>query len=112
MPNFWTNTYGLGGDPYATLRLTAQGSRMGIPLSGAGVEMQEIKLLNKFEAGQTGESRRFCGQNTKKRAERSTLQKTRRAGGSEVLRRSSRRKRNGGRKCEAATSPNPVKTSR
>ena len=49
MPNFWTNTYGLGGDPYASLRLTAQGSRLGIPLSGAGIEMQEIKLLNEFE---------------------------------------------------------------
>ena len=67
MPNFWTNTYGLGGDPYATLRLTAQGSRMGIPLSGAGVEMQEIKLLNKFEAlGKQEKAADFAAELTKK----------------------------------------------
>ena len=69
MPNFWTNTYGLGGDPYASLRLTAQGSRLGIPLSGAGIEMQEIKLLNEFETlGKQEKGNRFCGRTRKKNA--------------------------------------------
>ena len=47
--DFWTNTYAVRGDPYAYLRLTAQGSRMEIPLSGGAIELQEIKTLNQFE---------------------------------------------------------------
>ena len=63
MPNFWTSSYGLKGDPYAELRLTATGSRLGIPLSGGAIELQEIKMLNKLEAfGKQDEAINFAGE--------------------------------------------------
>ena len=63
MPNFWTSSYGLKGDPYAELRLTTTGSRLGIPLSGGKIELQEIKMLNKLEAfGKQDEAINFAGE--------------------------------------------------
>ena len=43
----WFNSYGIGGDPYAALRLTA--GRLEIPLTGGRWELQELKILNTFE---------------------------------------------------------------
>ena len=43
----WLNSYGMGGDPYAFLRLTA--GQLEIPLTGGRIELQELKILNQFE---------------------------------------------------------------
>ena len=42
MPNFWTSTYGIGGDPYSTLKLTA-GGEFNIPLSAGNVRFSPEK---------------------------------------------------------------------
>jgi len=62
--SFWTSSYGIAGDAYGTLRLTAAGSRLGIPLSGAAnIEMQEVSMLNSFEAlGEQEEAIDFASQ--------------------------------------------------
>ena len=43
----WFNSYGIGGDPYAYLRMTA--GQLEIPLTGGRIELQELRILNTFE---------------------------------------------------------------